>query len=71
MTIQEQLDAKLKAYGEVSAKIAETENSTYRIVLKRQRNTITGECVVLRQALIEAEIKAGTFRNVPRLPFAV
>ena len=69
MSTQEQLTAKLADYEALMKKIESAEPGMVRQELKRRKNNITGECVVLRQKLIAEELKKDNPRNVPRLPF--
>ena len=69
MSTQEQLTAKLAEYEALLKKIEVAEPGMIRVELKRRKNNITGECVVLRQKLIEDELKSDNPKNVPRLPF--
>ena len=70
MSTQEELTAKLAEYETLLKKIEAAEPGMIRQELKRRKNNITGECVVLRQKLIAEELKSENPKNVPRLPFS-
>lgn len=69
MTILEQFEAKAAEYQELIKQIVALEAGIIRSEMKRRKNNVTGEIVVLHQQLIAAELESGHPQEVPRLPF--
>ena len=73
MTTGQELEAKQAEFEKLSAQIENIEAGPVRLELKRMRNGLTGEMVVLRQKLIKEQVDialaGGTPKNIPTLKF--
>ena len=73
MTTEQELEDKKAEFEKLSRQIANIEAGPVRVQMKRMRNTLTGEMVVLRQKLVQAEVEialaGGTPKAIPTLSF--
>jgi hypothetical protein len=69
MTVAEELALKQAEFNELSRKILNLPAGEVRVELKRKRNGLTGQMVLLHQKLIAEQVASDNPQHVPPLNF--